>query len=80
MLRIQLKDGTIILGLTQENIDRLIKGLPMAIDTRDLRKSVMDVAAGPGTVIICYGKTDEDVQREIEKGIRKKLPPGEVIP
>lgn len=59
MLRARTKDGLCILGLDAENIRRLTTGQPILVSLSQL--------GGTDDVMICYGETLEQIQRDLEK-------------
>jgi hypothetical protein len=58
MLRGRLSDGTFIMGLDRTNIERLVKGEPIAINLVPM--------GGSDVVIITFGETLADVQKDWE--------------
>lgn len=58
MLKARTGD-TLIFGLSALNIERLMEGKPISIDLKDL-------GLPKGRVMIFYGKTEEDMKRELE--------------
>lgn len=58
MLKARTGDN-LIFGLSALNIERLMEGKPISIDLKDL-------GLPTGRVMIFYGKTEEDMKRELE--------------
>lgn len=63
----------VLLGLSETEMRQLRKGEPILIRGRQARESGLDDA----TVVICYGETEEDMRRELER-LEPLLPPGVV--
>jgi len=53
------KGDDLIFGLSALNVEKLMEGKPIAIDLRDL-------GLPKGRVMIFYGKTEQDMQAELE--------------
>lgn len=67
MLRARTNTGLIILGLDATNIEKLKAGFPINID--------LATVGGQGDLVIMYGETLGDVQKELEKVTGQKMPP-----
>jgi hypothetical protein len=59
MIKAKLNDGTVILGLSEENIKRLKEGQPIKFDGRPL--------GFPGTVGIVYGETEIAILHDLQQ-------------
>ena len=57
MVKAKLSNGAILLGLSAENIKRLIKGMPIKFDGRPV--------GFPGDVIIMNGDTEDAIAKVI---------------
>lgn len=57
MIKAQLSDGTLILGLSWENVERLKQGRPIRFDGRPI--------GFKADVLICYGETEDAIAQEI---------------
>ena len=58
MLKARSGDS-LIFGLSALNVERLMQGKPISIDLKEL-------GLEKGRVLIFYGKTEEDMKRELE--------------
>lgn len=70
--KIKLKEGSIfsilyIIGLSEMNIKKLVEGCPIVFDCTEIGMP------DPGTIMIGYGKTEEDLEAQIKKdfGVQK---------
>jgi hypothetical protein len=74
MLRLKLSDGTLILGLDAESIQRLKEGKPIKVD--------LDTLGGARSLAIMYGDTLADIQAELEAafGTTVPIPSSYVVP
>lgn len=59
MIKVKLSNGMIILGLSEENIQRLKKGQPIRFDGRPM--------GFPGDVGIVYGETELAILHELQE-------------
>ncbi len=66
MLKAKMSTGTLILGIDAENVRRLQDGKPIYINLEEL--------GGASAIAILYGRTLEDVRREIEEAVGRPLP------
>lgn len=57
MIKAKLSNGTLILGLTAENVMRMKEGKPIKFDGRPF--------GYPGTIGICYGETEEAIVQDL---------------
>lgn len=61
MIRARTQDGTVILGITAENVTRLKDGRPILVDLLQL--------GGAERVVILYGETMTDLIRQLERDV-----------
>lgn len=66
MLRARTNNGIFILGIDAENVKRLKAGKPILVSLAEL--------GGQDDVLICYGDTLADLQRELEQAMGSKFP------
>lgn len=66
MLRARLNNGVFIFGIDAENVKRLKAGNPIIVSLAEL--------GGTDDVVIMYGETLEDIQRELEEAQGAPLP------
>jgi hypothetical protein len=60
MIRARLSNGDFLFGLTVENIERLVAGMPIAVNLGEL--------GGPDQrLMIMYGDTQEDILIELRE-------------
>jgi hypothetical protein len=57
MIKAQLSNGAVLLGLSFMNVEKLKQGKPIKFDGRSF--------GFPGDVIIVYGETEEAIAKEI---------------
>ena len=67
MLRARTSNGVFILGIDAENVRRLQAGKPILVSLAEL--------GGTDDVMIVYGETLDDIQRELEQALGSKMPP-----
>lgn len=67
MITARLTNGTFILGITQENVDRLLLGQPIMVSLGRL--------GGTDDVAIMYGATAADILAELQASSGAPLPP-----
>lgn len=72
MLRARTTDGTAILGLDAENVRRLQAGQPIQVNLEQM--------GGAHTVLIVYGQTVHDIDRDLEQASGAPLPPAQALP
>jgi len=72
MLRGRLSNGAFILGLDAENVRRLTTGHPILVSLAEL--------GGTDDVIIMYGNTLNDIERDIEATTGQPLPEPTILP
>jgi hypothetical protein len=66
MIRARLSNGTFLLGIDAENVRRLKAGKPILVSLAEL--------GGKDDVLIMYGDTLNDIQRDLEEATGSKLP------
>lgn len=66
MIRARASNGTFILGIDAENVKRLKDGKPILVSLAEM--------GGKDDVLIMYGETLQDIQRELEEASGSKLP------
>ena len=66
MLRARTSNGVFILGIDAENVRRLQAGKPILVSLAEL--------GGTDDVMIFYGETLDDIQRELEQVMGSKMP------
>jgi hypothetical protein len=57
MVKSKLSDGSMLLGLSKMNVERLVEGKPIMFDGKQF--------GWPSRVIIMYGETEEKIVEEI---------------
>jgi len=57
MIKAKLSNGTLILGLSALNVQKLKEGMPIVFDATELGYA--------GDICICYGATEEDIARDL---------------
>ncbi len=57
MIKARLSDGTLILGLSAENLKRLQQGKPILFDGHQL--------GYPGKIAIVYGETEDAIAKDL---------------
>lgn len=58
MIKAKCNDGTLIFGLSKENITRLQQGQPISINLKDM-------GLEDRQVMIMYGETEDDMYKEL---------------
>lgn len=58
MIKAKCNDGTLIFGLSKENVDRLKQGKPILINLKD-------IGLEDRQVIIMYGETEEKMYEDL---------------
>lgn len=58
MVKAVLSNGDVLLGLSQENIDRLKKGEPIAFNLKDL-------GLEKGKCFIVFGETEQQILKDL---------------
>lgn len=71
MLRARIQGGPFILGIDAENVKRLKAGKPILVSLVEL--------GGTDDVLIVYGDTLADIQRELEAASGSPMPPATPI-
>lgn len=66
MLRARLSNGSFLLGIDAENVRRLQAGKPIVVSLAEM--------GGTDDILIMYGDTLADIQRELEAASGKPLP------
>lgn len=67
MLKAKLSSGLFILGIDAENVRRLKEGKPIAVSLLSM--------GGHDDIVIMYGDTLGDIQRELETLSGEPMPP-----
>jgi hypothetical protein len=57
VVKAKMTDGSMLLGLSKMNIERLMEGKPIKFEGKDV--------GHPGDIIIMYGETEEKIVEEI---------------
>lgn len=65
MIRARLSNGDFLFGLDAENVRRLTEGQPIVVDLHPL--------GGEHRVCIMYGRTLDDIRRELEAATGQPL-------
>lgn len=73
MIIAQLTDGTFFVGIEEANVQKLKEGRPMQIRLSKLIKGAPDI-------IVHYGATLQDVERDLRNGVGIPLPPPSELP
>jgi len=61
MIKAKLGNGGILLGLSNENIKRLKRGMPIKINLSEL-------GLEPRELYIVHGKTEKDIMKDLRNG------------